>query len=280
MELFVIQRGCLRLFHNEFVVPEQAEEWLVELGAGLVPCDGDTPPPWRLDTGMGPVMAKVGRGTSYRRLARLVTCSRSRSLSAYHVGTKLHASGIPTPRPLAVLERKRAGVVIADMLLTDWIEAPDLSLLLASSEPGERAALISSAARLIAALHAARYRHRDLKASNLLSTPDGSELLVADLDGVRCCAKDLSHRRRVRDLSRLMVSFVVFGGPGGHASEPSDADVDRRCATDGVLLLERYLEASPDLRGDGGLLESWQAQATDWVRRKVSVNLSAGRPLS
>ena len=280
MELFVIQRGPVSLLHNEFVEPEQAKEWLVDLGDRLAPYSGDPPRPWRLDTGMGPVMAKAGRGTSSRRLVRFVTRSPSRSLSAYRVGMSLHASDVPTPRPLAVLERKRAGVVTADMLLTDWVEAPDLSRLLAWSDPAERANLIASAARSSALLPAASCRHRDLKASNLLSTPDGPLLLVADLDGARPCADGPSHRLRVRDLSRLMVSLVVFGGPGEQASEPGDAEIDRRCAKDGALLLERYLEASPDLSGDGDLLQRWQVQATDWVRRKVSVNQRAGRPLS
>jgi serine/threonine protein kinase len=181
---------------------------------------------------------------------------------------------------LAVLERKKVGLVTADMLLTDWIDAPDLSILLTSSEAEERVRKIASAARSIAALHAASCRHRDLKASNLLSTPGGPEVLLADLDGARVCVNGPSCRRRLRDLSRLMVSLVVFGGQGGHTGEPSDADIDRSCATDGALLLERYLEASPGLEGGGDLLQSWQAQATALVRRKVSVNLRAGRPLS
>ena len=208
MEQFVIQRGPLRLVHSEFVEPEQAEEWLMTLGARLAPCNGDPPQPWRLDTGMGPVMVKPGKGTGTRRLGRLVTRAPSRSLSAYRVGVRLQANDVPTPRPLAVLERKKVGLVTADMLLTDWIDAPDLSILLTSSEAEERVRKIASAARSIAALHAASCRHRDLKASNLLSTPGGPEVLLADLDGARVCVNGPSCRRRLRDLSRLMVTRV------------------------------------------------------------------------
>ena len=276
----VVQRGDLRLVHDELVSSERANELFAALEHELAPCSDDPPPPWRLEVGPDPVMVKLGKGSVSRRLLRFVTRSPSRSLAAYRVAMTLRANDVPTPRPLAALERRRAGVVLADMLLTEWVDAPDLSRLLISAQGDERISLISSAARSIAALHAARCRHRDLKASNLLSSTQGGELLIADLDGARSCVEAPSHQRRVRELSRLILSLVVFRGDGQESGDPAGEDIESCCSTDGALLMERYLEASPGLDGGGELLQAWQAQAVEWIRRKVAVNRRAGRPLS
>ena len=70
-------------------------------------------------------------------------------------------------------------------------------------------------------LHAFRYSHRDLKADNILVSPQGSilgarelrevpgagdRLWLIDLVGLRRCAK-LSRERKMRDLARLHRSF-------------------------------------------------------------------------
>ncbi len=225
-------------------------------------------------------MVKLGRGAGSRRLLRFITRSPSRSLAAYRVGMTLRARGVPTPEPLAALERRRGGVVLADALLTEWVDAPDLSCLLMNAGEERRVSLIASAARSVAALHAARCRHRDLKASNLLSTPQGDELLIADLDGAKACSNVPSHQRRARELARLMLSLVVFRGDAKGAGEPADEDIESCCSNDGALLLERYLEASPGLDGGVDLLQALQAQALEWIRQKVALNRRGGRPLS
>ena len=276
----VVQRGSLRLVHDGSISSERANDLIAALASELALCGGEPPPPRRLELGAELMMAKRGKGSASRRLLRFVTRSPSRSLAAYRVGVTLRANEVPTPLPVAALERRRAGVTLGDVLVTEWVDAPDLSRLLVSAGEDERASLISSAARSIAALHAARCCHRDLKASNLLSTPQGEGLLLADLDGAWSSVKAPSHQRRVRDLSRLILSLVVFPGGGEALSEPSDEDIVRACSADGALLIERYLEASPGLDAGGDLLQVWQAQALAWLREKVRVNRRAGRPLS
>jgi serine/threonine protein kinase len=225
-------------------------------------------------------MVKVGRGTKARRLLRGLTRSPSRSLAAFRTGSILYASGVPTPRPLAALERTSTGHVSADILLTDWIDAPDLSRLFATVEADERPSLIAGAARSIALLHEAGCRHRDLKASNLLASPTGPEILLADLDGARSCRDGPSHGQRIRDLARFMTSLAVLDRTGEPAGPSTETNIAERGETDRRLFLQRYFEASPDLADNDALRQRWQVRTDAWIRRKVSVNLRNDRPLS
>jgi hypothetical protein len=139
--------------------------------------------------------------------------------------------------------------------------------------------LIERLARLIAAVHSRRIAHSDLKAANLLVSPepwrvahpdrkepgptavgDSEQLWLIDLVGVSIQDK-LGRRRKVRDLARL------------HASFHAHPAVTR---TDKLRFLRHYLGWG--LRGKAGWKQWWRAIARA-TEAKVRRNQRRGRPL-
>ncbi|HED66811.1 MAG TPA: hypothetical protein ENJ09_14800 [Planctomycetes bacterium] len=145
---------------------------------------------------LGPVVAKRAH-------------RRARAVRAFDLARSLLARGLATPEPLAAWPSPHDG---ASILLTRL--APGHSPWNALREKGGAAtrtarAFAETAGHTIARLHAAGFRHRDLKEPNLLLTGDpdrGFSLTFLDLDGL-FERGDLSRRSRVRDLARLRVSF-------------------------------------------------------------------------
>jgi tRNA A-37 threonylcarbamoyl transferase component Bud32 len=207
---------------------------------------------------------------------------------SYVLGHGLRLRGLPTPRPLAVLHRRRLGLCAEGYLLAEKVpEAVDLAAHAARlnglADRDRRPALhalLDRAARLIADLHDRRLSHRDLKAANLLASParwvvgargaaeiDGPtpaladyQLWLVDLVGVRVRGR-LSTARRARDLSRLGVSFL---------DSPAVSRTDR------LRFLRAYLRWG--LHGRGNWKEWWRA-IDDAVRVKVRRNRRKGRAL-
>jgi tRNA A-37 threonylcarbamoyl transferase component Bud32 len=105
---------------------------------------------------------------------------RSKAKRAALNALELTAAGIPTAAPLAWGVRRgwelRARSVL---VMEDLAGAVDLGRW-----KGDRLPVIGRIGRLIGNLHRAGFRHRDLKPTNLLITPDGSPYLI-DLDGLR-----------------------------------------------------------------------------------------------
>ena len=151
-------------------------------------------------------------------------------------GQGFRERGLPTPRPLAVLERRRLGLGWEGYLLTEkTTDAQELnrhidSLLALPSAEGARAlrGLRDDLARLVRALHDRNYSHRDLKAANLLVVRSGTDqpaipgdfstlggflhllqprLVFIDLAGVTC-PRRLSNARKQQNLARLHASFL------------------------------------------------------------------------
>jgi serine/threonine protein kinase len=137
---------------------------------------------------------------------------------------------LPTPRPLGVWHRVRYGLPQEGYLLVEKVpQARDLRAYvdhLATLPPRERLCalrpLIEQAARLVRTLHARGLTHRDLKAGNLLvspqswhvgprgteeGSPDGQDhLWFIDLVGV-CKPRGVSRARCLQNITRLHVSF-------------------------------------------------------------------------
>ncbi|MDP6518264.1 MAG: lipopolysaccharide kinase InaA family protein [Planctomycetota bacterium] len=288
MDFFEVRRGSLRLIHGEHLTFDLAESYLAELGGQLAPLSSSPPTPRCLDGPGGPMLVKQGRGSAGRRLARGLSRAPSRSLAAFRMGSILQASGVPTPRPLAAIELcggPFGTVVSADLLLTEWIDGPDLSQALPRATAAEHSRLLSNAARSIALMHIAGCRHRDLKAANLLNLQADSAVLIADLDGARACRGGPSHRQRLRDLARFMTSLEVMeveqrldgvaeSKTKGLAGDCGGGEQHRRA------FLRHYFDQCPDLAGNDGLRQRWQVRATAWMRSKISRNQRRGQRLS
>jgi tRNA A-37 threonylcarbamoyl transferase component Bud32 len=204
------------------------------------------------------------------------------ALRAYIMGHALRLRGLPTPRPLAVWHRRRLGLSAEGYLLLERVpqarELADFVAHLATRpwEEGRRRllALVEELAGLVRKLHGWNLSHRDLKAANILVSPqawvhgqrglreagpDGADHpWFVDLVGVR------KHRRlgrgvRVRNLARLSASFLAVAA-----------------VTRTVCL--RFLLAY--LGGARAEWKSWWNEVAAATRAKVQRNRRLGRPLS
>jgi len=143
---------------------------------------------------------------------------RSRAQAAWHLGCRLLACGIPTPRPLAMCRPRGPWLHQTSYLATAWIEAAENLHLygwrLAARPSGQRlrsaARCAESLGRLVGRMHALQIAHRDLKGANLLVAErgDGVATYLIDLDGVRFC-RHLSSSRRAANLARLAAGIVA-----------------------------------------------------------------------
>lgn len=207
------------------------------------------------------------------------------ALRAYLNGNRLRLRGLPTPRPLAVWHRQRFGLLKEGYLLCEKLPASRplgafVDFLSTRPMPERNCrlwALADELGRLLRLLHDWRLSHRDLKAANILISPQqwkmGSRGVIEysaclqqtrdrvwfiDLVGVRKHVR-LLRGRRVRDLARLHMSFLQHRG---------------LTRTDRLRLLRSYLMWS--LRGKEGW-KKWWRDIHAATCTKVARNLARGR---
>lgn len=125
----------------------------------------------------------------------------SRAWHAWREAHRLRFLGIPTPRPLALIERRVGPLRGRAWLVTDYCAGTSLAQL-----PLDEA-IMRAAGELFRRLVAARITHGDLKASNLL-WHDGRIHLV-DLDATRQHAREGAFRRAwQRDRARFLRNWA------------------------------------------------------------------------
>lgn len=198
-------------------------------------------------------------------------------------GQGLRERGLPTARTLLVLQRRRFGMCHEGYLLTEKVpDALDLRTFadrMAALPEVERRSLLrghlEQIARLVGELHRRGLSQRDLKAANILMSPERCpwtllppaqpplphEPWLIDLVGISRHRR-LSRRRRIQNLSRLLASFW-----------------QHRLLTraDKLRFLRTYLQWG--LFGRGEWKAWWQAVDAA-TRAKVEKNLRSGRPLA
>ncbi len=174
-----------------------------------------------LPTQDGPleVIVKQGRRrTFFKRISRLF--APSRNLQSWKKGYQLLNRDLPTARPLAVLERRRFGLLRDSVLLTEALPgARDfdtflrLDLLHANAETVRKAKsrLLEALVRLIKDMQQKGFAHRDFKAANLMvqyepASGEPPRLTLVDLDGLSL-RRELSWEERLRPIVRLNVSM-------------------------------------------------------------------------
>ncbi|MBI4578441.1 MAG: hypothetical protein HY718_01990 [Planctomycetes bacterium] len=144
---------------------------------------------------------------------------RSRAMRTWYLANAMLNRRIPTARPLAVAERRRCGVLLDSIIITEHIEhAHDLDTLLTvqtrNLDPTRqflvKRQVAEELAGLVRAFHARGFVHRDMKAPNIMvqwnpAAGARPRILLVDVDGIRQCRRP---RRRdwLRALMRLNVS--------------------------------------------------------------------------
>ncbi len=209
---------------------EQWRRWLSEPAAWIRAArpaprlkDSHTATVWRAQLPVdGKPLEVICKRSLYRTwLKRLCTClGRSRDFRTWQKGHALLNRDLPTALPLAVLERRRAGVLIDSLAITEAIpDASDLDALLelhlarvpARHQRRARDQLIGQLVRLFKQLESRGFSHRDMKAANVLvhRTVAGEappRLTLIDLTGLSLHRR-LSRGRRLQALVRLNVSL-------------------------------------------------------------------------
>jgi len=206
----------------------------------------------------------------------------SRAWRSWQAGQHLTCRGLPTPRNLAFIARRRRprfsplpGLLAHETYLIAVKQenastlAEHIRDVMPRLDPEERRAetrrLNLALASLIRLLHERSLSHRDLKASNILVDRDrslrGGFLSLIDLVGVRL-QNPLPTSRRVQNLARLSVSL---------------ADAPGRTRAESLRFLRAYLPGGLAPSSDWKTL--WRA-VEEASRVKRDLNRRRGRPLS
>ena len=172
---------------------------------------------------------------------------RSRARRAWQTACELRSRHVPTPEPLAFLERRRFGLLKSSYYVTQALPAADsldhfVEQRFSEWRPDEKRAFIRRLAGQLKNAHRQGMLHGDLKAKNILVAANDSgaeKIRFIDLDAVRLQhAASLSER--CRDLARLNCSFL------------NTTLVSR---TQRLLFLKCYADSDPQ----DGLREAWAA---------------------
>jgi serine/threonine protein kinase len=152
------------------------------------------------------------------------TMHHSPALRAWHAGHGLLIRRVPTPRPLAIIERF-AGPFIRESYLVTQLIPNSLSLKeyaaqivekLPTDERRRRVrSLIPKLAGLVRVMHHRNISHRDMKGSNFLVAPcdlsvESPEIYLIDLAGVQIW-RNVPRKRCLQNLSRILVSLRTTG---------------------------------------------------------------------
>jgi tRNA A-37 threonylcarbamoyl transferase component Bud32 len=230
------------------------------------------------------VILKRFRGPSiWRSLASLFRVPAA--LRSYLFGHAFRLRGLPTPRPLAVWQETRWGVVKDGYLVLEKVpQALQLNEFVASlndrptAERRERLrTLLHELGWLLRRLHEWQFSHRDLKAANLLVSPADwvvgargvqekpfdpeihrDRIWFIDLVGLRRFGK-LGEVRRMCDLRRLLASFH---------------DNETLSRTDRLRVLRAYLNREEFLDW-----KRWWREIDKLAQQKIARNARLGRVL-
>ncbi len=119
---------------------------------------------------------------------------------------------VPTPHPLAYIERRRGGLVWNSYLVTEYVAAPHFEEFLRRGDGAEeaRTAAAGPVLELLETLAGHGITHGDLKHTNILVTETGP--MLTDLDGMKVhLCRLMCRRRHAKDIE----SFSRRGRDGG-----------------------------------------------------------------
>ncbi|MDY3558282.1 hypothetical protein R5W23_004977 [Gemmata sp. JC673] len=235
----------------------------------LKECAGSTVAELELPTPDGTravILKRVNTRDTFGALKNLFRASGVRR--SWLLGHGLCERHLPTPRPLAVFHRYRAGFLPAEgYLLTakvpDAVGLPEA--VKACREAPVLRAWMDKLARVVRAMHDRGVSHRDLKAPNIMLAgaardPATATPVLIDLVGVRAGTGAVPFARCAKELARLNASFLA---------------VRHVTRTECLRFLRAYLGAGAGGRG----WKTWWGAICRATRAKVAKNARRGRPI-
>lgn len=213
----------------------------------------------------GPTQPVMVKRISPRYFAERWTARwrRSPALHCYRMAYRLQTAGLPTPRPLAIIEQVRHGQLLASYVLSEYLsDTLHLGDYWPQASELERRQTLDALADILQRLHLYGMSHRDLKVTNILARPrshQAAELFLIDLGGVSH-GLFLSRYRARKDLARLALSATI---------------TLRATRTDLLRFLKRYLtkEQQPQW-------QSWWRYISLFMNCKARQNVRRNRELS
>ena len=205
------QAGSTRILYDPDWIAAVSLEWLHpefwRLRGAVRQVLGGRSQAIAIDTVSGPaVLRRYHRGGQVARISRdrYLFCGyqRSRGFHEWRVLARLHAQGLPVPRPLMASCERRVLTYRAGLLTGLIVEAETL---------GDRAATLTDPdwRDLVAMLRrffAAGVVHADLNADNVLRAGDGRWYLV-DFDRARLAARPVDGVPMIRRLRRSLIKL-------------------------------------------------------------------------
>ena len=130
-----------------------------------------------------------------------------RALRSWTNGHVLNLFSIKTPKPKACLLVRSGGLLNRAYLLMENVEGETLDTVDTKRILSPESLISEAFANRWAELESVGATHGDMKASNLMVTPEG-DLTLIDLDGLRFDKTDKEHqRRRKKDMKRFMKNW-------------------------------------------------------------------------
>lgn len=132
------------------------------------------------------------------------TIKRSRARRGWLHAHRLRMLGIPTSKPLAYIEQRKAGLIWKSYLVTEYVEGQKLYDFLRDTKISEeeRSMMNQQIVKLLDKLGKYRITHGDLKHSNILIT--GNSPVITDLDAMKAHKWDWSYKtNRTKDIAHL-----------------------------------------------------------------------------
>ena len=127
---------------------------------------------FRQRVGGGEVAIKRFPVSGFRRL--VYRFRTSKAVRAFDHAARLVAMGIGTPRPLAAVEVRRGGALLASFYCCRLVPTVGEARLLKHADAPRRAELVALLGEFIGGLHESGVLHRDLTSGNVLLVPDGA----------------------------------------------------------------------------------------------------------
>ena len=171
-----VRAFCTRLEELSQQVPAEA---VIHAGRNLI---------FRHRVGEEDVAVKRFPVSGGRRL--IYRLRASKSARAFDNAARLLALGIGTPRPLAAVEVRRGGALLASFYCCAFLPTFQEARSLKSLGAPDRAALLDLLGEFIGRLHERGVKHRDLTSGNVLLIPDPAKpaevtFQLVDLNRVR-----------------------------------------------------------------------------------------------